>query len=366
MTRQRTFTAAPGQSIGFLRSPDGARIAYASSGSGPVVVKTANWLSHLEYDWQSPVWRHWLDFLSTGQRLVRYDERGNGLSDHDLADLSFERWVEDLEALIEHLGLERFGLLGLSQGGAVALEYAARHPEKVERLVLYGAYARGWARRGDELELRRSRALLELVEAGWGVDNPAYRQVFTTLFAPDADEAQAYWFNELQRIATEPAIAARLIETAGEIDVRSSLARVRAPTLVLHASGDARVPREEGRLIAAAIPGARFVLLEGRNHVLLETDPAWTRFKEEYAAFMAAATADEAVPAGPAPPYGELTPREARIVALLCEGLDNREIGHRLAVAEKTVRNHLTRIYSKFGVRNRTQLIVSARRTRHG
>jgi pimeloyl-ACP methyl ester carboxylesterase/DNA-binding CsgD family transcriptional regulator len=367
MTGEGTFAAAPRQRIGFLRSPDGARIAYACSGDGPAVVKTANWLSHLEYDWQSPVWRHWLDFLSSGRRLVRYDERGNGLSDHDLADLSFEHWVEDLEALIEHLGLERFSLLGLSQGGAVAVEYAARHPEKVGRLVLYGAYARGWARRGDELELRRARALLELVEAGWGADNPAYRQVFTTLFAPDADETQAHWFNELQRIATEPAIAARLIEAAGQIDVVASLARVQAPTLVLHARDDARVPHEEGRLIAAAIPGARFVLLEGRNHVLLETDPAWTRFKEEYAAFMGVTAADQAVPAaGPAPQYGELTPREARIVALLCEGLDNREIGGRLAMAEKTVRNHLTRIYSKYGVRNRAQLIVAGRRTRPG
>jgi pimeloyl-ACP methyl ester carboxylesterase/DNA-binding CsgD family transcriptional regulator len=349
------------QTIGFVRARDGARIAYALSGEGLIVVKTANWLSHLEYDWRSPVWRHWLDFLSTGSRLVRYDERGNGLSDHDLDDLSFARWVEDLECLVETLGLEQFTLLGISQGGAVAVEYAARHPEKVERLVLFGAYARGWARRGDELELRRARALLDLVEVGWGADNPAYRQVFTTLFAPDANDEQGRWFNELQRIATSPANAARLIEAAGEIDVVASLSRVRAPTLVLHASQDARVPAEEGRLIASTIPGARFVLLEGRNHALLESDPAWHRFMEEYAAFVGLAAPRDGPRAYVAAPLEALTSREETIVRLLCEGLDNRQIAARLAIAEKTVRNHLTRIFDKFGVRNRTQLIVRAR-----
>jgi pimeloyl-ACP methyl ester carboxylesterase/DNA-binding CsgD family transcriptional regulator len=344
---------------------DGARIAYASSGEGPVVVKTANWLSHLEYDWRSPVWRHWLDFLGARHRLVRYDERGNGLSDRELADLSFERWVEDLECLVESLGLEQFTLLGLSQGGAVAIEYAARHPEKVDRMILCGAYARGWARRGDATELRRARALLDLVEAGWGDDNPAYRQVFTTLFAPDASDEDSRWFNELQRIATEPAIAARLIEAAGDIDVVESLGRVRAPTLVIHARDDARVPCEEGRLMAAAIPGARFVVLDSRNHVLLESDPAWPRFKEEFVAF--AGPAPDVLPLAspaPEPPFGALTLREAAIVALLCEGLNNRQIAARLAIAEKTVRNHLTRIFGKFDVSTRAQLIVRARHPR--
>jgi pimeloyl-ACP methyl ester carboxylesterase/DNA-binding CsgD family transcriptional regulator len=361
MVAPRRTRAPARQTIGFVRARDGARIAYASSGKGPVVVKTANWLSHLEYDWRSPVWRHWVDFLSTGSRLVRYDERGNGLSDHELADLSFERWVDDLECLVEHLGLERFALLGISQGGAVAVEYAARHPEKVERMVLFGAYARGWARRGDELELRRARALLDLVEVGWGADNPAYRQVFTTLFAPDANDEQSRWFNELQRIATSPANAARLIKAAGEIDVVASLGRVRAPTLVLHASQDARVPAEEGRLIAASIPAARFVLLESRNHALLESDPAWPRFKEEYAAFLGVATPQDEPPDRVAAPLGALTEREEAVVRLLCEGLDNRQIAARLTIAEKTVRNHLTRIFDKVGVRNRTQLIVRAR-----
>lgn len=351
----------PRQSVGFFRAPDGARIAYATSGDGPVVVKTANWLSHLEFDWRSPVWRHWLEFLSARACLLRYDERGNGLSDHDLADLSFDRWVEDLEGLVEHLGLGRFTLLGLSQGGAVAIEYAARHPEKVERLVLCGAFARGWARHDNELVLRRWRALIELVESGWGADNPAYRQLFTTLFVPDADEEQVRWFNELQRNAARPQIAARLIEAIGNIDVVASLAQVRAPTLVMHARDDACVSREEGRRIASAIEGARFVLLDSRNHALLAADPAWRRFKEEFSAFFGADDSGAAAAAQVEAPYGELTAREQQIVRLVCRGQDNRQIAAQLGVAEKTVRNHLTRIFSKVGVRNRAQLIVQAR-----
>jgi pimeloyl-ACP methyl ester carboxylesterase/DNA-binding CsgD family transcriptional regulator len=361
MSAHRPPVEAPRQTIGFLRAADGARIAYACSGDGPVLVKTANWLSHLEHDWRSPVWRHWLDFLSAGIRLVRYDERGNGLSDHDVDDLSFDRWVEDLECLVDHLGLPRFSLLGISQGGAVAVEYAARHPENVDRLVLYGAFARGWAHHESSLARRRWRALLDLVEAGWGSDNPAYRQLFTTLFAPDADDEQSRWFNELQRNATRPDIAARLIRAFGDIDVAARLAQVRAPTLVMHAGDDACVSCEEGRRIASAIPGARFVMLDSRNHALLATDPAWPRFKEEFSAFLG--TQPASVPAPPLveAPFGKLTERERSIVRLLCEGLDNRQIATQLGIAEKTVRNHLTRIFDKAGVRNRTQLIVRAR-----
>jgi len=348
------------QTVGFVPARDGVRIAYAESGRGMPLIKTANWLTHLEYDWRTPVWRHWLEFLSAQGRLVRYDERGNGLSDHDAADLSFARWVEDLEALVEHLGLERFNLLGTSQGGAVAIEYAARHPEKVERLVLHGAYARGWARRGD-LEQRRGRALLELVEVGWGADNPAYRQIFTTLFVPDATEDQARWFTELQRVATEPAVAARLIEAAGQIDVTSSVSRVRAPTLVLHGRQDARVPFEEGRQLAASIPGARFVPLDTRNHALLEQDPEWERFKSEFRVFVRGNAAPAAASLELDAPYGALTAREVAVVQLLVEGLENREIARRLGITEKTVRNHLTRIFGKIGVRNRAQLIVRVR-----
>jgi pimeloyl-ACP methyl ester carboxylesterase/DNA-binding CsgD family transcriptional regulator len=352
------------QTIAFTHSRDGVKIAYALSGRGQPLVKTANWLTHLEFDCRTPLWRHWLDFLSRETRLLRYDERGNGLSDHDVEDLSFARWVEDLEDLADHVGLDRFSLLGISQGGAVALEYAARHPGRVERLVLYGAYAVGWVHRDDEVERRRAQALLELVECGWGADNPAYRTLFANLFAPDADEAHARSFSELQRLSTEPDVAARLIEAAGRIDIRSSLGKIRTPTMVMHARNDARVPFDQGRLLAASIPGATFVPLESRNHALLSGDPAWPVFKAEFRNFLrgAGGAAD-----GPGTAlriraeFGELTPRELAVVEQVAAGLDNAEVGRRLRISEKTVRNHLTRIFEKLGVRTRAQLIVRMR-----
>jgi pimeloyl-ACP methyl ester carboxylesterase/DNA-binding CsgD family transcriptional regulator len=351
------------QTIAFMQSRDGVKIAYALSGRGRPLVKTANWLTHLEYDRRTPIWRHWLEFLSGEARLLRYDERGNGLSDHDVEDLSFERWVEDLESLVDHVGLERFPLLGVSQGGAVALEYAARHPERVERIVLCGAYAQGWARREDEAERRRGHALLELVELGWGADNPAYRTLFAHLFAPDADEEHARSLSELQRLSTEPATAARLIEAASRIDIRSSLGKIKAPTLVMHARGDARVPFDQGRLLAASIPGATFVPLASRNHALLAADPAWGVFKAEFRAFFGGASEETAGAVRIHAEYGELTPRELAVVEQVAGGLDNAEVGRRLGISEKTVRNHLTRIFEKLGVQTRAQLIVRARRS---
>jgi pimeloyl-ACP methyl ester carboxylesterase/DNA-binding CsgD family transcriptional regulator len=348
------------QSIGFVTADDAVRLAYAWSGSGVPVVKTANWLTHLEFDWQTPVWRHWLDFLSAHCRLLRYDERGNGLSDHDAEDLGFDRWVSDLECLVDTLGLETFTLLGISQGGAVAIEYAVRHPERVRGMVLCGAYAQGWARREDPEQLRLARALLDLVEPGWGADNPAYRQVFTMLFVPDATPEEAAWLNEMQRMSTEPAVAARLIEAAGAIDIRDRLAQVSVPTLVMHVRDDARVPFEQGRRLAAGIPGARFVPLDGRNHALLSHDPGWPVFQREFLEFIGADAGWAGAPP-PGDPEESLTPRERTIVALVARGLDNREIAGRLGIAEKTVRNHLTRIFDKLDVRTRAQLIVRAR-----
>lgn len=349
------------QTIGFATSPDGVKLAYAFSGQGRPLVKTANWLTHIDHDSRSPFWRHWLEFLSSRSRLLRYDERGNGLSDHHAGDVGFERWVEDLETLVATTGLDRFSLIGISQGGAVAIEYAARYPDKVEQLILYGAYARGWARRGDEQELRRAQALLELVESGWGEENPAYRQIFTNLFAPDADEEQAAALTELQRLATDPATAARLITAAGNIDVQASLGKVRAPTLVMHARDDARVPFDQGRELAASINGARFVPLDSRNHALLGNEPAWDVFKAEFRSFFAAD--DTAPPASLSidPRFGELTPRELAVTERVAAGLDNAAVGEQLGISAKTVRNHLTRIFDKLGVQTRAQLIVRVR-----
>ena len=276
------------QRIHFCTTHDRVQIAYATVGAGPPLLKAANWLSHLEFDWQSPIWRHLLREFSRDHTFIRYDERGNGLSDWDVADLSFNAWVEDLASVVEAAKLDRFPLLGISQGGAVAIAYAVRHPEKVSHLILYGAYARGWITRDSPEEIEQRQAQLTLVRLGWGKDNPAFRQLWTSLYAPDATPDQAQSFNDLQRISTSPANAVKLLTEMGKIDVVDLLAQVAVPTLVLHCRDEAGVPFEEGRKLAAAIPGARFVPLEGRNHLLLEGAPSWGMFVKEIRRFIGA------------------------------------------------------------------------------
>lgn len=276
----------PRQEIQFCTAPDGVRIAYAVVGTGPPLVKTANWLNHLEFDWQSPIWSHLLRAMAARYRLVRYDERGNGLSDWDVGDISLEAFVRDLETVVDASGLDRFALLGISQGCAVSIAYAVRHPERVTRLVLYGGYARGRRKRGLPAEAELADAILTLMRQGWGQENPAYRQIFTSRFIPDATAEQAHWFNELQRITTTPENAVRIRRALDEIDVSGALPHVRVPTLVLHCRNDAVQPFEEGRRMAAGIAGSRFVALEGRNHLILEHEPAWGRFREEVARFL--------------------------------------------------------------------------------
>ncbi len=350
------------QSVRFTRSRDGTTIAYARSGSGPPLVKAANWLTHLEYDWESPVWRHWLRELSRDHTLVRYDERGCGLSDREVEDLSFERWVEDLEAVVDAAGLERFSLLGMSQGGPVGIAYAIRHPERVERLVLYGSYLVGWKHRGTPEFRRREEALLQLISDGWGRDNPAFRQVFTSMFLPGGTPEQVDWFNELQRRTTSPHIAVRLEEEFGDIDVRAEARLIGCPTLVLHARHDEVIPFQAGRGLAATVPGARFVSLDSPNHVLLETEPAWPRFLDEVRSFLG--VAEEAEEDGVeewARILEELTAREREILDLLAAGHPNPVIAETLGIRTKTVKNHVSRIYAKLGVDGRPQAIVLAR-----
>jgi pimeloyl-ACP methyl ester carboxylesterase len=276
------------QQIRFCRAHDGVRIAYATSGdvNGPALVKPANWLTHLDYDCNSPVWRHWVLELGRGNRLIRYDERGCGLSDHSAGKLSFDAWVDDLEAVVDAEGLDRVSLLGISQGCAVAIAYAARHPERVDKLVLYGGYAVGRNYRNTTPQQEIEASLLRnLVRVGWGRDNPAFRQVFGTLFVPEGTPEQWQWFNDLARtLPMENALS--IMEITHDIDVRPLAATIDKPALVLHSIGDAMIPFENGRMLAALIPGARFVPLESRNHVLLEHEPAWTRFLQETRAFL--------------------------------------------------------------------------------
>jgi class 3 adenylate cyclase/pimeloyl-ACP methyl ester carboxylesterase/DNA-binding winged helix-turn-helix (wHTH) protein len=282
------------QHIRFCTTADGVRLAYATLGSGPPLVKAPNWLSHLEYDWRSPIWRHWLEELSRDHTFIRYDTRANGLSDWDVDDQSFEAWVRDLETVVDAAGLETFPLLGISQGGPVAIAYAVRHPERVSRLLLYGSYAKGWRLRvkGDE-ELQEQEAVLTLMRRGWGRDDPTYRQIFASSFIPGATLEQMRWFNDLCRVSTSPENAVRFRETSGGIDVTGLLSQVSCPTLVLHARGDLRVNFEQGRVLAAGIPGARFVPLEGVNHILLEDEPAWPVFLREAREFLGVAAARE-------------------------------------------------------------------------
>jgi pimeloyl-ACP methyl ester carboxylesterase len=278
--------STPQQEIHFCTASDGVRIAYALSGQGPPLVKAANWLNHLEYDWQSPVWSHLLHALSAEHRLIRYDERGNGLSDWDAADISFEAFVRDLETIADAVGLDRFDLFGMSGGCGVSIAYAVRHPQRVRRLVLYGGFARGARKRGSQKQIELTDAALTLMRHGWGQENPAFRQLFTSQFIPGGTSEQAQWFNDLQRITASPENAARIMQAVADTDVVDLLPRVQAQTLVMHCRDDARVPFEEGRIMAAGIPGARFVALEGRNHVILEGEPSWGRFLGEIKAFL--------------------------------------------------------------------------------
>ena len=353
------------QTIRFVTTGDGVKLAYAVSGEGPPLLKTANWLNHLEFDWQSPVWNHWFTQFSTHNRLYRYDIRGTGLSDWVDSKLDFEQQVADLECVADAAGLGKFALLGISQGSSVAIEYAVRHPHRVTHLVLHGGFSRGWARRGSDSE-RAGRAWAELVRIGWGTRaTAAYRRMFAELFIPQATEEQMSWFEEMQRRSTTPEIAALIMEASGAIDVADRLALVRTPTLVMHPRGDAVVPFDQGRRLAAGIPDAKFVEFDSANHILLETEPAWTRLQEVVGEFLGWPREAPRRRSSDAPALSEelamLTAREREILDLVAGGANNRAIADQLFISEKTVRNHLTAIFDKLGVSSRSQAIVYAR-----
>jgi pimeloyl-ACP methyl ester carboxylesterase/DNA-binding winged helix-turn-helix (wHTH) protein len=275
------------QDIKFSMTGDGVRIAYATVGDGLPLVKAGNWLNHLEYDWESPVWSHLLKWMAGNWKLVRYDARGNGLSDWDVDDISFDAFVRDLETVVDAAGLETFNLFGASQGAAVSIAYAIKHPERVKKLVLYGGFAKGRRIRATPEELRQSDAMMTLMRTGWGQENPAFRQVFTQLFVPGGTPEQHHWFNELQRTTTSPENAVRIRYVSDVVDIVELLPQVKVPTLVLHCRDDQIQSFEQGRVIAASVPGARFVGLDGENHLILETDPGWSRFRAEIEAFLA-------------------------------------------------------------------------------
>jgi pimeloyl-ACP methyl ester carboxylesterase/DNA-binding CsgD family transcriptional regulator len=345
------------QRIRFLRTDDGVKLAWAEAGSGPLLIKASNWMTHLEYEWESPVWRHWLRFFTDHFRYVRYDERGCGLTDWHAANLSSERWTDDLESVVEAANPQGpFALLGISQGAAACIEYTVRHPERVSRMVLYGGYARGYNVRSNADAVREYRVVIDAVRVGWGKENPAFRQLFTSRFVPEGTPEQLAWFNELCRRTTSADVAAEILEMRAKVNVVHLLDQVRVPTLVIHAREDNLAPFSEGRFLASRIPDAQFVELDSKNHILLEDEPAWPKFQEAVLEFFG-----HTVKHGDNDAFAALSPREREILALITEGLANAEIGERLSISEKTVRNHISNVYDKLGVWTRAQAMVFAR-----
>jgi pimeloyl-ACP methyl ester carboxylesterase/AraC-like DNA-binding protein len=276
--RERQNAGLPEQVVRYCNAKDGTRLAFSVVGEGPPLVKAANWLNHIEHDWKSPVWRHWLRELTRNHTLIRYDERANGLSDWDTPEISFDAFVDDLECVVDCAGVEKFDLLGISQGASVAIAYAVRHPEKVRRLLIVGGYAQGWMARGNPEEIARREALLTLTQVGWGADHPTYRQVFTSLYIPQGTSEQISWWNEMQRVSCSPDNAVKLQRALAQIDVCDLLSQVSVPTLIFHSKDDQVVPFSAGEYLAKHIPGATFVPMDGENHILLEKEAAWPPF----------------------------------------------------------------------------------------
>jgi pimeloyl-ACP methyl ester carboxylesterase/DNA-binding CsgD family transcriptional regulator len=346
-----------GQEVRFCSARDGARIAYAIHGSGPPLVRTATWLTHLEFDWDSPVWRHWLVQLGERHTVLRYDERGCGLSDRDVEDVSLDARVADLEAVIEAAGFERFALLGMSQGGTAAVAYAAREPERVTHLVLYAAYARGrLMRHPSPADEEHAKLMISLIRMGWGRNLPAFRRLYTTLFIPDGTREQMEWFDDLQRLTTDPETAVRLRHARNHDEVTREATSIRSPTLVIHSRDDALVPFTEGRRLATLIPGARLVPLDSRNHILLSDEPAWNRLLDEMWSFLG--STPTVAPTDPS----DLSRREIDVLGLVADGLSNEEIGARLHLSVRTVERHLSNIYVKLRVSGKAGRAAAAAR----
>jgi len=281
----RSSAFAHKQEISFCQSPDKINIAYAEVGNGHTLIKAANWLTHLEYDWESPVWAPMLQRLAEKNRLIRYDTRGTGLSDRKV-DISFDGFVRDFESVVEAVNVDQFAILGISQGAAVAITYAMAHPEKVTKLILYGGYAQGRNKRSSADEVEKGRLFLSLMQHGWGRENSAFMRAFSSLFIPNGTPEQHKWFADLQHWTATADIGARIRLACNDIDVAALLPKIQVPTLVLHTRHDNVVPLEQGRLIAASIPNARLVTLESYNHLLLAGEPAWEKFFTEVEAFL--------------------------------------------------------------------------------
>jgi pimeloyl-ACP methyl ester carboxylesterase len=342
----------------FCTAPDGVGLAYAIDGEGPPLVKASNWLSHLDYERESPVWRHWVRELSRGHTLIRADQRGCGLSDREFdAAPTEETYLDDLATVVDAAGLERFALLGVSGGGPTAVQYAVRNPDRVSRLVLYGTYARGRYRRSPD-EVEQSRLFIDMIRVGWGGTVPAFRQVFTATYIPSAGEEQKRWYDELQRASSTGEMAARLWRSRTEVEISDVARRVTQPALVLHGRQDRGVPYDEGRRLATLLPDARFVTLESDNHILQEGEPAWAVFLAEVRAFLGG---DEHAPVADAD-LGELSARECEVLELVAAGMSNEQIAERLVLSCRTVERHLSNVYVKLRLSGKSARAAAAAR----
>ena len=342
----------------FCSSPDGVGLAYAIDGEGPPLVKASNWMTHLDYERESPVWRHWVRELSRGHTLVRFDERGCGLSDrHFDGAPTIDTYVGDLAAVVDAAGLEHFALLGLSGGGPTAIEYAARNPQRVSRLVLYGTWARGRNRRGEGA-VDQTRVLGDLIRVGWGGAVPAFRQVFTSIYIPSAGEEQKRWYDKLQKASSSGEMAARLWHSRSDIDISDTARRITLPALVLHARQDGAVPYEEGRRLASLLPDARFVTLESDNHILQQGEPAWDAFLSEVRAFLGDSERAPIVAAD----LSDLSEREREVLELVAAGMSNERIAERLVLSTRTVERHLSNVYAKLRLSGKSARAAAAAR----
>lgn len=351
------------QHVRFCTAPDGVRLAWERTGKGAPLVRAAYWLTHLDHDWRSIIWRPWLDAFARQATLIRYDQRGCGLSDREVADISFDAWLHDLEAVVDAAGLARFTLLGMSQGAAIAVAYAVRHPERVARLVVYGGFAQGRRRRGEPEQDEEADLQERAIRIGWGRENPAFRQIFTSQFMADASAEQLAAWDEMQRLSCAPETAERIVKVTHTLDVTDLLPQVRVPTLVLHSTHDARIPFAQGRLIASLVPGARFAPLASSGHTLHPREPAFATFFAELAAFMGDdADAGSAVAAH----LAGLTARERELLEELARGRSNDEIAATLGIRSKTVRNVVSVLFDKLGVPTRAAAIVKAREAGFG
>ena len=347
------------QQIRFCASADGTRIAYATCGSGPPLVWVQHWIHHLELDWDHPVWRPWLSLLAKHHVVVRYDWRGCGLSDRERVQFSMDKYAEDLEAVIAASGVDRFVLFGMSGGGsAIAMSYAVRHPERVTHLVLYGCNTRGPLGDNPTAEQEaEAQARLKVIELGWPNENAGYGQFLASLHIPDSTPEQFRSYNDLLRRTTSPANAISVMNAFNRMNVERVVAKVSCPTLVTHSRGDPIIPFDQGRRVAALIPGAHFIPLESRNRIILDTEPAWQQLVEALNDFLPTRP-----PGGLAiSSLGDLTARERQVLEVVAEGLDNYEIAARLDISEKTVRNHVSIIFSKLQIRSRAQAVALAR-----